>query len=253
MKEQEEFEIPMDLVDPDFTSPRNLILIAKHKVGKTTICAQIPNSLILDFEKGTSFLSARKVYIEHYSDLNKVSTALRKQNIELDYVIVDTATKMSEMALVLAEKLYSESPIGTHWIGRDKEKYHSILNLPKGAGYYWFRVAFTKLINKIKTFAPRVIFIAHTKDETLLSGTSEIETLDIDLPGQLKRLLAQDSDAIGYVYRKGKQNIISFKTKDTVTCGARQPHLREKEFIISEMDPTNENVINTYWDQIYID
>lgn len=246
-----ELIIPHDKVPADFNSPRSLLLLAKPKIGKTSLVAQLEDSLILDFDKGSSFISARKVNIEHYSDLNKVGKALKKQEINLKYIIIDTITAMSEQALVLAEKLYAESSIGKNWFDRDKKEFHSILNLPKGAGYHWLRVAFMKMLNLIKTFAPRIIIVAHTKDEILLSGTNEVETLDIDLQGQLKRLIAQNVDAIGYIYRKKEQNFISFKSKDSVTCGARQVHLRNQEFLISELDEHNE--VTSYWEKIFID
>lgn len=247
----DEIVIPLGKVDPEFVSPRSIVILARPKIGKTTLVAELPNSLILDFEKGTSFIPARKIEIEHYGDINKIHKSLKVQNIELDYVVIDTVTSMCDHALLLAEKLYSESSIGKNWFEKYKAEYHSILNLPKGAGYYWLRIAFMKILNKIKMFAPRVVIVAHTKDETLLSGSTEVQVTDIDLPGQLKRLLSESVDAIGYITRKKNQNIISFKSKDGVTCGTRQQHIRNSEFVISEFDEDG-NLI-TYWDKIFID
>jgi len=51
------------------------------------------------------------------------------------------------------------------------------------------------------------------------------------------------------MYRdKDNKTIISFKTKDTVICGARPEHLRDREFVLSEL---NNNILTTHWDEIY--
>ena len=66
----------------------------------------------------------------------------------------------------------------------------------------------------------------------------------------MKRIITSQSDAIGYLYRKGNQNILSFATNDSIVCGARPDHLRNKEVIISEM---TDNGLVTSWDKVYID
>ena len=50
-------------------------------------------------------------------------------------------------------------------------------------------------------------------------------TLGVDLT------VPSNSDAIGYIYRKGKKNILSFLTTDEIACGARPEHLRNQEFV----------------------
>jgi len=80
---------------------------------------------------------------------------------------------------------------------------------------------------------------------------SEFSSLDLDLTGKLKRISCSNSDAIGYLYRKGKTNILSFKTSDEIACGARPEHLRNQEFVVSEV--TEDNKINVDWSKIYID
>jgi hypothetical protein len=131
-----------------------------------------------------------------------------------------------------------------------KAIYNSILNMPNGAGYPYLREAFTKVIEYIKTLAPRVILVGHIKDILLDKNGTEFNSLDLDLTGKLKRITTSQSDAIGYLYRKGNQSILSFRTTDEVSCGARPEHLRNKEIVISEM--TDEGLV-THWDKIYID
>ena len=57
------------------------------------------------------------------------------------------------------------------------------------------------------------------------------------------------SDAIGYLYRKGNQNILSFKTTDDVACGARPQHLSNQEIVLTERDENGKLI--AHWDRIY--
>jgi len=62
--------------------------------------------------------------------------------------------------------------------------------------------------------------------------------------------MTSQSDAVGYLYRKGNTNILSFATNDSVACGARPAHLRNKEIVLSELKDDN---FTTHWDKVYID
>ena len=108
----------------------------------------------------------------------------------------------------------------------------------------------TNIIEYIKTWAPRIILVGHIKDVLLEKAGSEFTSSDLDLTGKIKRIISSQSDAIGYLYRKGNQNILSFKTTDEVSCGARPEHLRNQEIVISEM--TDKGLVS-HWDKIYID
>ena len=106
------------------------------------------------------------------------------------------------------------------------------------------------MVEYIKTWAPNVILVGHIKDIQLEKNGADFTSTDLDLTGKLKRITSSQSDAIGYLYRKGNQNILSFKTTDEVACGARPDHLRNKEIVISEM---TEEGLQTHWDRVYID
>ena len=72
---------------------------------------------------------------------------------------------------------------------------------------------------------------------------------NIDLTGKIKSLICANADAIGYMFRKGNQTILSFKTTDEVTCGARPQHLQNEEIVLSEMNDKGEIV--SHWDKVY--
>ncbi len=50
------------------------------------------------------------------------------------------------------------------------------------------------------------------------------------------------------MYRKGNKTILSFKTNEEVTCGARPDHLRNEEVVITEV---NDGVVTTSWDKVF--
>jgi len=243
-------ELPTVKVPASQKSPSNLIIFSKPKVGKTSLFSQLDNCLIMDLEKGTKYLDALKIEINSWEDIRDYGEEIKANGNPYKYIAVDTITALEEMCLPYAEKLYQATPMGKNWLTEGKPKYGTILNMPNGAGYPWLREAFTKIIEYIKTLAPRIILIGHIKDVLLEKNGTDFNSMDLDLTGKLKRITSSQSDAIGYLYRKGDQNILSFKTTDEVSCGARPEHLRNKEIVVSEM--TDKGLI-TYWDKIYID
>lgn len=241
----------MKKVSAETKSPKNLIIFSKPKVGKTTLLSELENCLILDLEDGTDYVDAIKLKAKSVEDIKAIGKAIKEANYPYQYVAVDTITALEEMCIPLAEDMYSKSSMGKNWFTDGKPKYGTILNMPNGAGYPWLREAFTKVVDYIKTWAPRVILVGHVKDVVLEKNGSEVNALDLDLTGKLKRITSSQSDAIGYLYRKGNKNILSFKTSDEISCGARPEHLRNQEVVLSELG--EDNKIKISWNNIYID
>ena len=243
--------LPTKKVEAEVKSPKNLIIFSKPKVGKTTLLANLENCLLVDLEEGSDYVSAMKVKARSIEDLKKIGKAIKDAGYPYKYVALDTITALEEMCVPMAEDMYSKSSMGKNWFTEGKPKYGTILNMPNGAGYPWLREAFTKVIDYVKTWAPRVILVGHVKDIVLEKNGSEFNALDLDLTGKLKRITSSQSDAIGYLYRKGSKNMLSFKTTDEISCGARPEHLRNKEVVLSELNDDNTITIN--WNNVYID
>jgi hypothetical protein len=246
-----EIILPMTKVSAETKSPKNLIIFSKPKVGKTTLLANLDNCLILDLEDGSDYVDAVKLKARSIDDIRAIGKAIKEAGYPYKYVAVDTITALEEMCIPLAEEMYSKSSMGKNWFTEGKPKYGSLLNMPNGAGYPWLREAFTKVVDYLKTWAPRIILVGHVKDVVLDKNGSEFNALDLDLTGKLKRITSSQSDAIGYLFRKGNKNILSFKTTDEISCGARPEHLRNKEVTLSELDADDK--LTTFWQNIYID
>lgn len=266
-------------------NPKRLIIYGREKSGKTTSVAQLPDTLILNLETGgTDHLAnilvmdviglsppkedptltekrhaAGKFYLsEVYAAIKKV----KKETGTYPYkrVVVDTATKLEEWCEDFATLDYMQSVQGKSFNRQDgkkdapmlpKDKWESVLTLPQGAGYLWLRLAFAKWLQMIDELAPDVILIAHLKEKQVNKAGKETTSNDLALTGKVAQLAAQSSDAIGYIYRQGKNTVINFASTDD-TCGSRCAHLKGKSIVIMEEDANN-NIIATHWDKIYID
>lgn len=248
--ETKKIELPTKVVKALTKSPKDLIIFSKPKVGKSSLVAGLENCLLLDFEDGSDYIDAMKLKVNSIAELKEIGVAIKEAGFPYKYIAVDTITALEDKCIGYAEELYSKSSMGRNWFTEGKPKYGNIINMPNGAGYPWLRQAFSKVIEFIKGLAPRVILLGHVKDTVLEKAGSEFNSLDLDLTGKIKRITASNSDAIGYLYRKGNKNIISFKTTDEVACGARPEHLRNQEIVISEI--TDEGLV-TNWNSIYID
>lgn len=179
-----------------------------------------------------------------------LSEAKRKNNNipVYDYLIIDSATELEDMAKNLAGQMYKATPQGKTWTGTD------ITTLPNGAGYNYVRQAFDRLYNSFDgLYNKSLILIGHVKSASILKNGMELQAKDINLGGKLKFIVAADMDGIAYMFRKqnSNENILSFKTSEQdLATGSRCKHLAGKEFLISEKSP--EGVLTTHWDKIFV-
>ena len=67
----------------------------------------------------------------------------------------------------------------------------------------------------------------------------ELSEMSIDLTGKLGDILCGEADAIGYVYRKKNDTIVSFEGGDNSIREARANHLRGKKIVVATSDENN--------------
>ena len=85
--------------------------------------------MILDLEDGYKYLGGCYVQpIKSVQDLYDTAKALRTEQHNFKFVAIDTVTKLEDLALTLAKKLYQETPMGRNFEG------DNVLKLPNGAG-----------------------------------------------------------------------------------------------------------------------
>ena len=235
--------LPTAKVKGSRVNPKRIVIYSKPKTGKTTAYAGLDNNLILDLENGADYVDALKVKISNLQELLDAGKAIKEAGKPYDYVTIDTVTALEEMIMPLAIKLYRETSMGKNFDGA------TVANLPNGAGYLYIRQAFFQVLDFIDTLAPTIILSGHIKDKQVDDKGELVMSANIDLTGKIKSMICAQADAIGYMFRKGNKTILSFKTNDEVTCGARPEHLRNEEIVITEMI---DGVLHTTWDKVFL-
>lgn len=236
-------ELPTSKTKATLTDPGKLIIYSKPKTGKTSLLAELDNNLIIDLENGTQYYDALKVSINSVQELMDLIKAIIAAGRPYKYITLDTLTKLEDLALPYALKLYQQTPMGKSYTGA------SVLDLPNGAGYKYLRDAMTNLLNAIYKCADRVILLGHLKTTNIEKNGKEVSARELDLTGKIKSMVSADVDAIGLLYRgEDNKNILSFKTTDDVICGARPTHLKDQEIVISELI---DGKFITHWDKVY--
>lgn len=255
--------LPKEVIKASTESPKRLVIYAAVKSGKTTALSMLDDCLILDFEDGSDYVEAKKIKIigiitpkeevaevktkresENKYYLQEVVAALKAENKPYKRIAVDTVTGLEDMLAPVALLLYQATPMGKSYTG-------NVLTLPNGAGYLYFRMAFEKVIGMIEEVCSEVILSGHLKETIVEVGGKEVTSKNLDLVGKLKMIACSKADAVAYLYRKGNQVILNFKTSEEVVCGARPPHLKNQEVIITESD--KDGNIKAFWNKVFVD
>ena len=235
--------LPTSKVKAERVNPKRIIIYSKPKTGKTTAYAGLEDNLIIDLENGADYVEALKVKVSSLQELLDTGKAIKAAGNPYKYITIDTVTALEDMIMPLAIKLYRQTSMGKNYDG------DNVTTLPNGAGYLYIRQAFFQVLDFIDTLAPTIILSGHIKDKVVDDKGEMVMSANIDLTGKIKSLICANADAIGYMYRKGNQTILSFKTSEEVTCGARPEHLRNEEIVISEMI---DGVVKTSWDKVFV-
>lgn len=235
--------LPTKKVKAERVNPKRIVIYSKPKTGKTTAYAGLEDNLILDLENGADYVEALKVKVSSLQELLDTGKAIKAAGNPYKFITVDTVTALEDMIMPLAIKLYKQTPMGKNFDG------DNVTTLPNGAGYLYIRQAFFQVLDFIDTLAPTIILSGHIKDKVVDDKGEMVMSANIDLTGKIKSLICANADAIGYMYRKGNKTILSFKTNEEVTCGARPEHLRNEEIVITEMI---DGELKTSWEKVFI-
>ena len=220
-------------------------LIAEPKWGKTTWMCQIPNSLLLAFEKGHSFVEAHKINITAWKERNpkiEVIEGVHHMTFsdavdiicasdQFDFVIFDTADMAAKMCLDYHLKHHGL----THQQDWDFGKGSDVcLNTP-----------FRQAVNRLAATGRGVGFITHTevRDARFASGNKARK--ECSLPTGLIKYVIPMSDLVLHGKFGGRnkatgrrERIIVTEGSDDMLAGSRvQGQFRlPSQFVV---DPTN--------------
>lgn len=254
-------ELPTERRPIQQYNPRLLVLFGKPKSGKSTLMASLDNNLIIDLEDGYKALSVMSVVAKDAYALFDVKKALAEAmeknggKYPYKFITIDNATRLEEIALPYAAAMYRKTTMGASWgllkdprtgLTKKDEKGKNVVDpnadvrlLPQGAGYLYLRKAVRELIDMFKPFCETLILVAHVKDRQINKNGKEMSEMAVDLAGKLGDIICGEADAIGYIYRDGKNTVVSFEGGDNTIREARPIHLRGKSFIVATSDDSN--------------
>ena len=230
--------LPTEKSIPKVNNPKFLILFGRPKAGKSTLMAALDSNLIIDLENGYQALSALVVQARSINDFVEIANAIKEKikglgHYPYKYITIDNATRLEEMCLSYAIRLYKQTPMGKTYQGTD------IRTLPNGSGYMYLRQAVRKVIDMFRDLCDTLILVAHVKEKMINKEGEEQSEMSIDLTGKLGDILCGEADAIGYVYRKKNETHISFEGGDNTIREARAEHLRGKNIVVATSDENN--------------
>lgn len=230
--------LPKEKSTPKINNPKFLILFGRPKAGKSTLMASLENNLIIDLENGYQALSALVVQARTVNDFAEIANALREEikkegKFPYKYITIDNATRLEEMCLSYACQLYRQTPMGKTYQGTD------IRTLSNGSGYMYLRQAVRKVIDMFRELCESLILVAHVKEKMINKEGEELSEMSIDLTGKLSDILCGEADAVGYVYRKKSDTIVSFEGGNNSIREARANHLRGKKIVVATSDENN--------------
>jgi len=254
------FVLPTERRKAQNYNPRLLVLYGFPKSGKSSVVASLDNNLILDLEDGYRALEVMTLNCQNVKDLFEVKALLeqkKKETGELPYrfITIDNATRLESFAIPYANSKYRKTAMGQNWgflkdrdgnvvidpkTGKPKlDPTADVRLLPQGAGYLYLREALKEIIHMFQPFCETLILVCHVKDKQIKLNGAESNELVVDLAGKLGDIICGEADAVGYIYRKKNQTIISFDGGDNLIREARPLHLRGKQFVVGESDENN--------------
>lgn len=200
--------------------------------------------MILDFEKGSVYVDALKIQIESFAHLKEVLGEIRKQGNPYDFIAVDTISALADFLKPVALNMYLNSAQGKSFTGTD------VLQAPHGAGYGVLLSAINNTLDMIKASTKQMIIVGHIKVSASDDGDAGDIIKTLDLPGNAKRALARDSDAIALLFRDEDSNLCFNFEAVGAECGARPTHLSNKKIIVAEYNKET-GEFTSHWDRIY--
>lgn len=130
--------LPTSVEKASTKNPKRILLFGHSKVGKTSLTSALPNNLLIDLEDGSEFVDGMKLNVRQIalkegknpiSVLKEISEAIKKSDHKYDYITIDTATGMEDIATELATIMYKKTAMGKSFTGTSV-----VTELPNGAG-----------------------------------------------------------------------------------------------------------------------
>jgi hypothetical protein len=238
----------------------NILIASRPGSGKTSSLLQLPDSIYFDLESSSGYfynegdvadikaiMKSGKVGM--LTAITRVTEEVKASGKKYKFAIVDTLTKLDELADLVATAKYKLTPAGKAYTGS------SVKELAYGAGYGLIRAEFANLTEMFDGIADTIIYACHVKDSSIAKDGDQYGVTDINLTGQLKEIFSAKQDTAALLEidpSNPNQRILNFvKTDQNSFVKSRPAHLHNQKIVISEYDPATKT-LKTHWDRIFL-
>lgn len=256
------FTIPEPRTVAPRKNPQSMLVYGNWKVGKTTACAAIPESVLIELQPGgADFVPHGRIMpvnsCQEFLDVLGWLTEQRKAGKPAaKRLVVDHVGVVDDWCFDLALAAFKRSPMG----GGKNADLRRITDLPSGGGtggspgWNWYWEELGMMHYRMVAAAEDVIFISHLRDKAIKKDAGEVVVEDVDITGSKgRRLFCGQSSAIGFMFRRlngaEDQLVLSFKTSDSVIAGCSCQHLTGREFVVGKS--TNKGPVTFDWSPIF--
>ena len=193
------------------------------KIGKTSLIASFPKSLIFSFEPGTNALdNIYKINITSWKDFKLAIKQLANDKVKekFSFIGIDTV----DIAFDLCEQFIC-STNGVQAIG----------DIPYGGGWTKLKKEFSKVLRDIAMLGYGIIFISHAQEKTVKENNEEFTRIVPACPSIAANIVNKLVDFIIYIgieYADSEDTIgtryMYFKGNKYIQAGSRFRYIPDK-------------------------
>jgi len=161
--------------------PRCVLLYGEPKIGKSTLCASIPNSLFLATEPGLNHLTAAQIPIINWAAMLSACNAVATEKHEYKTLVIDTADAAVAMC--------TEHVLSEHGVKHESD-------LPYGKGWALVSGEWARVILKLAHLPMNLILVSHVKSEDIKARTGDYQRA---CPSMGRRAIQKVAGVVDYV------------------------------------------------------
>lgn len=189
---EEKLILPKAIRKATAINPNTMLLYSIPKAAKTTICAQLPNALLIEIgPERADFVDAMTIQARSPMEFEAICNQIIAEGCPYDYVIFDTVTILDSWSEIVGTLDYMDKSQGKRFnrdatglrIPKSDPRFETVHSFREG--YQYSRNKMTDWFNLMERTAKHVILLAHVKDKFIETKTGDsVEAIDINLTGR---------------------------------------------------------------------
>lgn len=195
-----------------------MFFYGRPKAGKSSLCAEIPDALFLSCEPGTNALSVFESRINSWAGFLEACKAIETEKHSFKTIVVDTIDAALRYCV-------------EHVCRQNGIKHES--DLGYGKGYALVTNEFWRVISKLASLQPGLIFVSHAEEKVMETRTGNVTRVVPTLPDRVRKQIIGMTDFVFLfdieqdVDSKAVRRVIRTKPNQSVEAGDRTGRLPE--------------------------